>query len=1154
MEATPSFARTGISPCAAAFTALSHPARRLALRTLAFTLALFALLAAASAQSAPACVTQPFTPAPLMNNFEGADGDQCDSDGAGPKRDWQNVIGEDGFVGTADAPSGADTIYGSNNAGIVAGPTSENVPDSWNFTIGNLGGSKFDALAAYSFTDPVSDKLFVDLAFVRAAATGATFLAFELNQRQPGYRMDPNESDPTKPFAVPTRSRGDLLVTYDVNNAGAITLGLCIWDGNEHSGQWEEFAADLTGAPITNQPCPQISTSLYQAALNDAQAGRQGTIPAAENFLSSGDIGQGRFGEAVVNLSDALRDPANPTGPQACIDFGYVWMHTRSSDSLTSNQQDVILPTDAVSIGNCSVEGKKFNDADGDGVDDGAANGEPGLGGWTIFVDYDGDGILDNNKDATFVNDMDGIVEAGEEEPYAITADGTGTEPLGHYRITDVQRATNAPGGTWEVREVLQPTWDCTAAIGAGAVATCPEKTDTDPDTALGFRLSWDNNDIHTGRDFGNKRQPATLKVVKHVVNDNGGTAVAGDWSLHVKSGATDVPGSPQAGDENGDTYTLTPGASYDVSETGGPSGYAATFSGDCDSSGSVTVAAGVQKTCTITNDDVAPKVKVVKHVVNDDGGTAVAGDWSLHLKNDAGADVAGSPQAGDENGDTYTVAAGDYEVSETGGPSGYTATFSGDCDADGDVSVAVGVQKTCTITNDDIAPRLTVVKHVVNRGGSNTLASAFQMDVTATNPSDAHFPGSERGTTITLDAGPYAVDESGGPSTFEKALSADCAGTIAVGQEKTCTITNTKVLPAGIVVKKGPAWAYHGDTLNFTFEVTNPGTTPLTTVNVTDDKCAPVVGPTQKLGGDQDDKLDAGETWVYTCTMQVPAHTAGDTSLVNTVTLSASDADGEPVGDSDQHTTLILHPAINVDKAGPATAQAGQPVAYTIVVTNPGDVPFLAQNVNVADALCEAPPLLTTKNGDPTPGQFDPGDTWTYTCTVQTLVGQTVVNNVAVATATDSFGGNEVGDDDAAATQLTQPPVAPPPPPPPPRPSPAPVAAASVPVAPSSAPASIATARLSGPGRCVSRSFKAAVRGRNISQVLFILDGKKLRTVKSRPGRTVFSVRIDPRRQSYRAHRVIALVSFRASANRRPRTLRMVYVRCARVMPKFTG
>jgi hypothetical protein len=121
-----------------------------------------------------------------------------------------------------------------------------------------------------------------------------------------------------------------------------------------------------------------------------------------------------------------------------------------------------------------------------------------------------------------------------------------------------------------------------------------------------------------------------TLTVIKHVVNDNGGTATAGDWSIHVKSGSSEVTGSPQAGSESGTSYTLN-GGTYNVSETGGPSGYAFTgFSGDCDSSGTVTVVAGQTKTCTLTNNDQTAHLKLVKTVTNDDGGTAVATDFTL--------------------------------------------------------------------------------------------------------------------------------------------------------------------------------------------------------------------------------------------------------------------------------------------------------------------------------------------------------------------------------------------------------------------------------------------------------------------------------------------------------------------------------------------
>lgn len=102
---------------------------------------------------------------------------------------------------------------------------------------------------------------------------------------------------------------------------------------------------------------------------------------------------------------------------------------------------------------------------------------------------------------------------------------------------------------------------------------------------------------------------PATLHVIKHVVNNDGGVAVASSFTLHVKGatgmGISDVAGSPAAGVETpGTSYSLAAGT-YAVSEDVF-SGYSSGFSGDCDASGSVTLAAGENKTCTITNDDIA--------------------------------------------------------------------------------------------------------------------------------------------------------------------------------------------------------------------------------------------------------------------------------------------------------------------------------------------------------------------------------------------------------------------------------------------------------------------------------------------------------------------------------------------------------------------
>ncbi|MDB5163740.1 MAG: hypothetical protein JWS12_358 [Candidatus Saccharibacteria bacterium] len=107
---------------------------------------------------------------------------------------------------------------------------------------------------------------------------------------------------------------------------------------------------------------------------------------------------------------------------------------------------------------------------------------------------------------------------------------------------------------------------------------------------------------------------PATLHVVKRVVNNSGGTASISSFSLYVKLAGVDVSGSPEPGTAApGTSYSLAAGT-YVVSEDV-KAGYAATFSGDCNSSGSVTLASSEDKTCTITNDDipVPPLIDVVK-------------------------------------------------------------------------------------------------------------------------------------------------------------------------------------------------------------------------------------------------------------------------------------------------------------------------------------------------------------------------------------------------------------------------------------------------------------------------------------------------------------------------------------------------------------
>jgi len=113
--------------------------------------------------------------------------------------------------------------------------------------------------------------------------------------------------------------------------------------------------------------------------------------------------------------------------------------------------------------------------------------------------------------------------------------------------------------------------------------------------------------------------------------------------------------------------------------------------------------------------------------------------------------------------------------------------------DAGSATVVPTGPTAMITVTSPQTGT-LQVIKHVVNDSGGSASAANFTLSVSGTSPSSASFPGAESpGTTVTLGPGSYSVTETG-PSGYTASFSADCSGTIAAGQTKTCTITNDDI------------------------------------------------------------------------------------------------------------------------------------------------------------------------------------------------------------------------------------------------------------------------------------------------------------------------------------------------------------------------
>ena len=189
-----------------------------------------------------------------------------------------------------------------------------------------------------------------------------------------------------------------------------------------------------------------------------------------------------------------------------------------------------------------------------------------------------------------------------------------------------------------------------------------------------------------------------TLTVVTNVVNDNGGTRTPANFTAHVRSGANDVTGSPQAGSSSGTPYTLSAG-SYTVSADA-VTGYTLAVSGACAANGTVTLQLAQTATCTITADDMAATLTVVTNVVNDNGGTLTPAGVTTHVRR-GGSDVGGSPQPGSSSGTTYTLDAGPHSVAADP-VAGYGLAVGGDCASDGSVSLSNGAGRTCTVTAND--------------------------------------------------------------------------------------------------------------------------------------------------------------------------------------------------------------------------------------------------------------------------------------------------------------------------------------------------------------------------------------------------------------------------------------------------------------------
>ncbi len=242
-------------------------------------------------------------------------------------------------------------------------------------------------------------------------------------------------------------------------------------------------------------------------------------------------------------------------------------------------------------------------------------------------------------------------------------------------------------------------------------------------------------------------------------------------------------------------------------------------------------------------------------------------------------------------------------------------------------------------------------------------------------------------------------------------ANTATATGTDPNGTDVTAEDSTDTTIPAGpaITLDKQagtPTGERVGDTIDYTFVVTNTGNVTLDSVSVDDPKVGTVTCPVSVLAP------GASTTCSATYTLTQADVDAGE--VVNVATATGIDPTNTDVSAEDTTTTpLAPAPVITLDKqAGvPSGANAGDTIAYTFLVTNTG-------NVTLSDVSLDDP-----KVGAVTCPVTTLAPLASMTCTATYTLSQADVDagevlNVATVTGTDP-NGTDASAEDSTTTLL---------------------------------------------------------------------------------------------------------------------------------------
>ncbi|KAF1712853.1 hypothetical protein CSC73_00760 [Pseudoxanthomonas sacheonensis] len=488
---------------------------------------------------------------------------------------------------------------------------------------------------------------------------------------------------------------------------------------------------------------------------------------------------------------------------------------------------------------------------------------------------------------------------------------------------------------------------------------------------------------------------PAQLQVEKTLAQVNGsayvaGAAVAAGDTLTYQIEVTHVGGSLAATLFAGDVVETLPANTTAVA-AGNNFTCAAS---NCTNTNAVNIPVGGSATLNFVVQVVAPFPT---------GATA-------SIVNTVAVDGVSCAAVGNDCGETTPVALPELAIAKTAGAA----------------TTALGASPTLTDAGDTIAYSFLVS----NTGNTPLTAVAVidaQLDAAATCPSttlavgaNMTCTGTHTITQVEVNAG--AVNNSatatGTPPSGPPVTSPPSTTTTPITTTSALTIAKTAGT-ATTALGASPTLTDAGDTIAYSFLVSNTGNTPLTAVAVIDaqlDAAATCPSTTLAVG--------ANMTCTGTHTITQVEVNAG--AVNNSATATGTPPSGPPVTSPPSTTTtpITTTSALTIAKtagtattalgASPTLTDAGDTIAYSFLVTNTGNVTLTGITVTDAmldaSAVCDVTTLL--------PGAIA-NCTGTHTIT-QAEVNAGTVNNSATATGTPPVGPPVTSPPSTTTTPIT--------------------------------------------------------------------------------------------------------------------------------------